>query len=124
MRCQKHPEYKAERYPSTGCKWCLYIWNFKAGAHRMMAEVDRKYMDQLKKHETQANYLKTFKHRPAWQESMTEQMEDAINCPRCLIEYKQEQPLCRLGDYPEELFCPSCDIGVTINIRYDGRDNV
>jgi hypothetical protein len=123
MKCQKHPEYKAERYPSTKCEWCLYIWKFKEGAHRMMAEVDRKYMEALKKHEKQVDYLKTFKHRPNWQLSMAAQMEDVINCPRCLM-FDQEQPLCRLGDYPEELMCPSCWIGIKIDIRYDGRDDV
>ena len=67
---------------------------------------------------------KAFKHRPKWQLSMSEQMEHVINCPRCLIEYDKEQPLCRLGDYPEELMCPSCWIGIKIDIRYDGRDDV
>ncbi len=69
-------------------------------------------------------YEKTFRHRPKWQLSMSEQIDGVVNCPRCLVEYSIEQPLCRLGDYPEELFCPHCDIGVTIKIRYDGRDDV
>ena len=67
---------------------------------------------------------RAFKPRPAWQLSMTEQMENVINCPRCLIEYKEIQPLCRLGDYPEELMCGNCWIGIKIDIRYDGRDDV
>ena len=46
-KCPKHPNYEAKEYPTSECKWCLYIWNFKQGAHRMMAEVDRKYMEQL-----------------------------------------------------------------------------
>ncbi len=69
-------------------------------------------------------YEKTFRHRPKWQLSLADQMENVINCPRCLIEYDAKRPLYKLGDYPEELFCASCDIGITIQIRYDGRDNV
>ena len=67
---------------------------------------------------------KTFKHRPTWQLNMSEQMANVINCPRCLVEYNEIQSLSRLGDYPEELMCPCCWIGITINIRYDGRDDV
>jgi hypothetical protein len=124
MKCGKHPEYKAERYPSTKCEWCLYIWKFKEGAHRMMAEVDRKYMEQLMKHEKQVDYLKTFKPRPKWQLNIAKEMSGVIHCPRCLLDYNQKETLCQVGDYPEELFCPHCDVTVTINIRYDGRDDV
>lgn len=47
MKCKKHPEYPAKNYPTSECEWCLYIWNFKQGAQRLMDEVDRKYMEQL-----------------------------------------------------------------------------
>ena len=47
MKCKKHPKYQAKRYPTSECKWCLYIWNFKQGAQRIMDEVDRKYMEKL-----------------------------------------------------------------------------
>jgi hypothetical protein len=124
MQCQKHPEYKAERAPPRGCEWCRYIWDFKQSTHRRMAEVDHKYNEQLKRYEKQVDSLKTFKPRPKWQLKIAKEMNGVIHCPRCLVEYKQEETLCQVGDYPEELFCPHCDVTVTINIRYDGRDDV
>jgi hypothetical protein len=78
----------------------------------------------MNEHEKRKKNEKTFRHRPKWQLSMAEQIEGVINCPRCLIEYNQEHPMLRLGDYPEEVFCPGCDIGILIKIRYDGNDDV
>ncbi len=46
-RCKKHPKYEAKKYPTTECKWCLYLWDFKQGADRIMDEVDRKFLEYL-----------------------------------------------------------------------------
>jgi hypothetical protein len=89
-----------------------------------MAEVDSEYAEALKRYKDQVDYLKTFKPRPKWQLKIAKEMNGVIHCPRCLVDYKQEETLSQVGDYPEELFCPHCDVTVTINIRYDGRDDV
>jgi len=47
IKCKQHPEYQAKKYPTSECKTCLYIWNFKKNCDHMMAEVDRKYMEKL-----------------------------------------------------------------------------
>ena len=64
------------------------------------------------------------KIRPAWQEYIAEQMNGTINCPRCWLGYETLQPLSQLGDYPEELFCPHCDLELVLKIRYFGRDDL
>ena len=46
-KCPKHPNYQAEKYPTSECKWCLYLWDFKQGAERMMLDVDRKFLEYL-----------------------------------------------------------------------------
>lgn len=43
-----------------------------------------------------------------------------IYCPYCLtlkLEHKQmRQPLCAVGDFEEELFCPHCDLTVCLSV--------
>ena len=53
-----------------------------------------------------------------WQEYITKQMNDVINCPRCAIWFKEFQPLSTEGDNPENLFCPHCSLEVNVTIRY------
>ncbi len=53
-----------------------------------------------------------------WQEYVTKQMDDVVNCPNCALIYKSIQPLCQEGDYPEILFCPHCDLELRVQIRY------
>ena len=63
------------------------------------------------------------RHDLKWSESIAEQMDGVINCPRCLHNYlNEEQPLCRFGDYPDELFCPHCNLEVKLSLHYNGSD--
>ncbi len=47
LNCKQHPEYQAKKYPTSECKTCLYIWNFKKNCDRMMFKVDQEYMEKL-----------------------------------------------------------------------------
>ena len=46
-KCKKHPEYQAEKYPTSECKICLHFWNQKKMADRVMLDVDRKFLEYL-----------------------------------------------------------------------------
>ena len=46
-----------------------------------------------------------------------------ILCPWCDIKYHNSQPLSTLGDYPDELFCPHCDLEVNLQLRWMGRSH-
>ncbi len=41
---------------------------------------------------------------------------DKLLCPVCSAEdWEPEQPMCAVGDYPETLFCPHCDLTITFS---------
>ena len=64
------------------------------------------------------------KVRPAWQKYVAKQMSDVISCPRCWLGYKINQTLYQLGEHPEELFCPRCNLELVLDIRYFGSDGL
>jgi len=57
-------------------------------------------------------------------EYLAKQMEKHdILCPWCYLTYHTMQPLSTVGDYPDELFCPSCELEVNLALRWMGRSH-
>ena len=53
---------------------------------------------------------------------ITAQMDGQVMCPRCLGEYKTEQPMIREGDDPEFLFCPHCNMTAEVVMSMVPKD--
>ena len=63
--------------------------------------------------------------RYKWEKYLAKECENNIHCPRCALHYSLEpNSLGTLGDEPETLFCPSCNLEVSFKIYYHGRDGL
>ena len=39
-----------------------------------------------------------------------------VYCPKCFENEGFKQPLCAVGEFENELFCPHCELGIVIKI--------
>ena len=43
-----------------------------------------------------------------------------LSCPVCSQDFTDtDQPMCSYGDYEYDLFCPHCDLGVTLKVFHN-----
>ena len=58
------------------------------------------------------------------EKNIVKQMNNSILCPRCSLAYWEDQPLARLGDYPETLFCPHCNLEVNVKLHWNRESSI